>query len=1600
MKITRLCFLVFIAGVILTNGINSNAQQWNKSSSLTYTEFISMNPLKGVVPEPTTKTGKEPFQITLNDRYLEDVEAADVDLDGISELIILTNYDYSATSVREGVLTVYKWNGSDFVVSWQSAGYPGYPYGFQMNDFNMDGYPDIQFSGGNGLQLFINQQDGSFIYHSELFPGSPDEKFAMSDLDNDGFPDLAHGSVGVSNYSVQLYQQDPVNSTLNYIDTLEGTPGNNMVSAFKSNYDLYNDLVFGELYSGDVNVYTNDGSFNFTRRFQYAFGNRVFDVNSADFDLDGMDDFIVSVGWGNIYFFRNLDGNNFEIAHVGGDINSCPNTEVVDLNFDGLPDLVAASFDGNIFIYENLGGFAFNEKVVMVAPNGSNYGLGIGDFNGDGLLDAAYGMNPVNILFDIAGAVDDYVDIQAVDIIFEEPCDLQQQVSIEFINNGTLPASDINLEFRVNDQVFSNEVIPGPILPGETIIHPLTGQIDILVADYSTVYQFFAWITIDGELNTQNNAVSKSQKFFNSEHTDKLGWETYNPCNTPMKGTAMVSSVVEDFSGNIWAGTEDGGAIKYEDGQWIEVSVESGDLLCNSIENMLVDDLGNVWVAYLEGEGASMFDGSQWVHYNITNCDIVAGSIARVLHDSHGNYWFASYVNGVSHFDGVNWTTYNVENGSLPNNRVIDIIEDRNGVIWMGTDNGVVKITNGIWEVLTTANSGLTANRVYELFEDSKGNIWFGVFAYEGLTMFDGTNWHNYHPGNSGLDISVVLGMSEDTDGNIWFGTYDAGVSVMMQDRWITYNTSNGLVDNFLWGDVLQDSNGDYWMPTYGGLVWKSKGSFDYLETNASRPSCSGSSDGIIHIDAISGSYPIEYSVDGGATFQTDSIFEGLATGAYPIVVKNGLHLINPDTIIFEDLPDYMNSPVIESFDGPLFDQGWYQGNTTADWILRSDSTMTYNTGPNSDHTSGSGQYMYVEASAKYYEWAELYSPCFDISPYTSPKLNFYYHMYGVTMGDLHIDVQSEGVWIEDVFVLYGNQGDAWQLASIDLSNYGSLVKLRFRAKVGRSAFSDIAIDDLSITSDYSNLENHFETVWDGNGVDHMNFYVISAELDGIPLQEGDEIAVFDGEHCVGVGILTEVIVDGVNYLTMRASKNDADPPAINGFTPGNSVTYAIWDVSEQIEIGNVEATYVAGAGIFSVGGTATFHLSATSQLEQSIDLSEGWNILSFAVEPVHMSMDSIFKGEKASAVLVKIQDEAGSAMEELPFPIGWINNIGEMSVTKGYKTKVAADVTVLLKGMPVALPVDIPLVTGWNIIGYPCMESNLTALIFGALKEEECLLKVQDEQGNAIEELPFPIGWIDNIVTLEPGEGYKIKVCNENSVEIWSSAFKTASTRNGQQLASEYFMPSWEGNGLDHMNIYLKSPTYNGMPLMAGDAIGIFDGDICVGYGVVMENAPELLSLVASKDDPLTEDKDGFTEDNELLLKLRRSNSSEVVRASRLTPVAKYELIFKKNGTSLLQAEFLGEVCDFLGDAYPNPARGQTTFTFGLAETGAVTLEILNNLGQVVAVLVNDEMGSGIHTVIWDHSGDKAGTINNGTYFYRMTTQQTAMTKPIIIIK
>ena len=185
---------------------------------------------------------------------------------------------------------------------------------------------------------------------------------------------------------------------------------------------------------------------------------------------------------------------------------------------------------------------------------------------------------------------------------------------------------------------------------------------------------------------------------------------------------------------------------------------------------------------------------------------------------------------------------------------------------------------------------------------------------------------------------------------------------------------------------------------------------------------------------------------------------------------------------------------------------------------------------PSTGSTGPSGafsgvKYFYTEASSGTTgAVAELYTPLVDITPLTEPTLQFYYHMRGINMGELHVDVYNGTSWVNDVDVIIGQQqaaaADPWLERIVDLSAYSGTIQVRFRAIRGAGFESDMALDDISFDEAPSCLpvtglavsnitSSSVQLDWnDMSGVGQFDFeYAIQVQGTGTPVGAGVALA-------------------------------------------------------------------------------------------------------------------------------------------------------------------------------------------------------------------------------------------------------------------------------------------------------------------------------------------------------------------------------------------------------------------------------------------------------------------------------------------------------------
>lgn len=257
---------------------------------------------------------------------------------------------------------------------------------------------------------------------------------------------------------------------------------------------------------------------------------------------------------------------------------------------------------------------------------------------------------------------------------------------------------------------------------------------------------------------------------------------------------------------------------------------------------------------------------------------------------------------------------------------------------------------------------------------------------------------------------------------------------------------------------------------------------------------------------------PIGFQVNS-APIQHDTLFTSLAsaystifTDSSSVVLQSGTNTLKVwcaypgdsnalnDTIVLT-LTNYSSSsaslPYTQNFDNftscstawgcesitCALSQGWINlananGSDSIDWRTHSGTTGSGGTGPSGDHTSGTGNYLYLEGSGNggsgcQWKEAQLHSPCFDLSDANDPMISYWYHAYGSAIGSLHMDVLADGQWYLDVSdPVLGQQGNQWLQREASLAAFeGQEIMIRFRGITGGGWLSDLAIDDINITT-------------------------------------------------------------------------------------------------------------------------------------------------------------------------------------------------------------------------------------------------------------------------------------------------------------------------------------------------------------------------------------------------------------------------------------------------------------------------------------------------------------------------------------------------------
>lgn len=512
-------------------------------------------------------------------------------------------------------------------------------------------------------------------------------------------------------------------------------------------------------------------------------------------------------------------------------------------------------------------------------------------------------------------------------------------------------------------------------------------------------------------------------------------------------------------------------------------------------------------------------------------------------------------------------------------------------------------------------------------------------------------------------------------------------------------------------------------------------------------------------------------------------------------------------------------------------------------------------------------------------------------------------------------------------------------------------------------------------------------------------------------IDTNDAIGVFykrgNTEHCAGIHIWRSntggkaITIWGDNPLT----------PLKDGMENGDAYIFKFWDAKEGKEY-YARPTYSTGTNLYSNDA-----ISQVSALQSSktlnINLGENqWTLMSSNLVPSNSEWKVITSSIQDTAF--RIKDESG----KLYFPSQGIADLVSLEMKSAYLMYVSKATTLGIEGADAQLNFyDYVLNTGrWYYMSYLPQVNQPIATVYNSINSRIILVK------NPAGQVYYPSLGINEVVTMKPGEGYRIAV-NQNLTFRYPTP--TSSILVGGDIAdnngsgsNNFGSKNIENNILNSNN---KTKYYKNNFRTTGnsavwvitskdfsnnDELAVYtDKGLIIGSGLVVDGKA-FITLWGASNEPGVE-LDGAKEGQNLELVLWKSDRKieyklEVeAKANLITGgLAEKFLFYEQDAVWHIEAnrgkEFTGiETLD--GDIisgntfeiYPNPATDEVSLANLIGKLNSENLEseVNNDIKIEIISLTGNVVKSFNYRDIQNTQRLEIKNIENGVYFIKVST-------------
>jgi signal transduction histidine kinase/ligand-binding sensor domain-containing protein len=327
---------------------------------------------------------------------------------------------------------------------------------------------------------------------------------------------------------------------------------------------------------------------------------------------------------------------------------------------------------------------------------------------------------------------------------------------------------------------------------------------------------------------------------------------------------SRVRAIVQTRDGYIWLGT-DGGLVRFNGESFTIFNVQNGALKDNEVWAIQEDEEAGLWIGTYGG-GLTLLKHGRFQTFSTAD-GLPDDVIMSLASDRQGNIWIVTPrglgrgFHGVftripaalgtpelrptsvcSSDDGVFFTNtqgvYRIASKGLEpwpvegsdRGQPGHLLCGSDGSLWIAYNNGSIqRRKNGALTVFHSFGDGQTSH----LYEDPDGGIW----AVQGkrLTKLQNGRFETVPLGTEARDLGNVYTLCMDREGGVWLGLQSNGLARLRTRQLSTVSSEDGLPDDRTRA-VFEDSRGDLWIGTAGGLARYHDGRFTtWVEGKSSR---------------------------------------------------------------------------------------------------------------------------------------------------------------------------------------------------------------------------------------------------------------------------------------------------------------------------------------------------------------------------------------------------------------------------------------------------------------------------------------------------------------------------------------------------------------------------------------------------------------------------------------------------------------------------------------------------------------------------------------------------------------------------------------------